>query len=168
MRYIMQLAPKLEMIERDLDVRPILSKTPLTLLENPLQHDADITISPCQGIICTATQKIKQKPLPGQSQRFGIRERISKIVPRYERLIVLVAGSVTADVSDTLEERDCQALLEMVTFCRTTNERISVVSIPGGDESMAMWIVGIMSTVSSESSLRLLQDETVVFSAFSW
>jgi len=136
-RHIAAFAPALEVIERNLEPRPIAAVASKDA-EDPLQYEADIAISPSTGIICTALQMLKQKPLPGQTRHSGVRERIAKVSLRYENLVVFVAGSTAIggeDDSGMLEGRDCQALVDFTIFCKSMDDGISIIHIPLGEES---------------------------------
>jgi len=166
MRHIAAFAPALEVVERNLEPRPIAAVAPTKDAEDPLQYEADIAISPSTGIICTALQMIKQKPLPGQTRHSGVRERIAKVSLRYESLVVLVAGSTAIggeDDSWVLEDKDCQALVDFTIFCKSIDDSISIVHIPLGEETAARWIVVLISTMPQDPAYKLLQEETSVW-----
>lgn len=181
LKEIKYLAPNLLVIERNFEPppRPAPSSTHPKVDEedeDPLQYDADITISPGTGIMLTSLQKIKQRALPGghnQTQHPNLRHRLSRTSQRYERLIVLVSGNDAALLNDAnsdgaiIDERDCQALLDFIISAKTTDDGISVSFVPAGEAAMARWIAGILSVVAVEAtSCTLLEEETLVGLSF--
>jgi hypothetical protein len=124
--------------------------------------EADIILSPGTGLILTSLQKIKQKALPGQGfQLTGIRERITRLAMRYELIVVLVGDAIN-DAID-LDQSDCDAAADFVSFCSSCKTEVQVNYIPSGDESMAAWIAGSIHTYGdAEQEMSLLQDETMV------
>jgi len=164
-RYIAQLYPAAELMERKFTARA-RQLEPSSKLNQPDSLDleeADITISPSTGIICTTVQKIKQKPLPGQASSPGVRERTMSIAPRYERLLLLVsAGKRSATTSEDPDERDVEAIAELTIFATTLEHGIFVIFIAGANEEMARWVVGLLTTSPPlREGFTLLPDETL-------
>ena len=130
--------------------------------------------SPSTGLILTNIQRIKQSALPGQPERSLIKERITSLVDRYERLIVFVsegltAGSTREGSQSALDSRDSEAFASLVGFSMTLEGEVSVIYLPGGEKTLVRWIVCAMERWGVASSglndfgkLKLLQDETLV------
>ncbi|KAF2239876.1 hypothetical protein EV356DRAFT_571965 [Viridothelium virens] len=136
--------------------------------------DADLTLSPSTGLLWTTLQRIKQRPLPGQAstQITSIKSRIAGISRRYERLLVLVSeGAIapspparfpTFEAQDPsaaeerstaqhgsaqlMDERDALALADLIAFATGMEDEgeVSVSYVPGGEDELAHWIVGLM------------------------
>lgn len=166
-RHIQALYPSLELIERDFTAH---QKEPSSLAD-----EADIILSPAAGTLYTSLQKIKQRALPGQISRAGIREKIQAVAARYERLFVYVSGGKTEDpgsISDAhaLDDRDCDALASLIGFTASLDSDVQVIYVAGGEEALARWIVsavvkyGINATSfdAVPEGMKLLQDETLV------
>ncbi|KAM0717194.1 hypothetical protein Q7P37_007046 [Cladosporium fusiforme] len=129
--------------------------------------EADITISPSTAAISTTLQKLKQKPLPGQTTFYGIRDRIASISPRYEHLTVLVSegNNAVADESTVvrpLDQLDCKALADLTAWASALEADVRIVYIPGGQAEVASWLAATISHCGiSDGSVTLLQDETM-------
>ena len=159
---IQKTYPEAELVERDLNL-PHLST-----------EEADLILSPSTGLILTNVQRIKQSALPGQPERSLIKERITSLVDRYERLIVFVsegltAGSAREGSQSALDSRDSEAFASLVGFSMTLEGEVSVIYLPGGERALVRWIVCAMERWGVASSglndfgeLKLLQDETLV------
>ncbi|KAL2354398.1 hypothetical protein BJ546DRAFT_878679 [Cryomyces antarcticus] len=171
MRRIRALYPSAEMVERDFTMNA--GTTGFSEKQHQATRtsdEADLLLSPGVGLICTTLQKIKQKALPGQTSKSAVRERITRIGRRYEKLVVLVsegrsgpaeAQSVTTG-PNTPDERDCDALTDLMVFAATAATDISVSYVAGGEEQLAQWIVGSMIKYGDcRPDARLLQDETL-------
>jgi hypothetical protein len=137
-----------------------------------IAEEADILLSPATGLILTTLQKIKQRALPGQERRMSeVFERLANLSKRYERVIVLV-GEGAALTSDglaavrILDERDCDAIIDLNGFVSGLEADVQIMFVPGGEEDLVKWVVGCMmqygiQTVKGEE-VQLLQDETLV------
>jgi hypothetical protein len=178
LRRIQGIYPDAVFIERDFALQRIPVHNPLrgasrAAVMGPID-EADLIVSPSVGVIWTTMQKIKQRPLPGQSQKPGFREKIAKLSQRYERLIVLVSegriNNISAETygdnswpTEELNEKDCDALVELMGFAAASSDEIAIMFAGGGEEELAKWIVALMvkyGTVDQEA--KLLQDETQV------
>ena len=62
LRHIVRALPNLDIIERNNIVRS--DRKHITASKQSNRYDADISISPCVGLVTTSLQKLKQKPLP--------------------------------------------------------------------------------------------------------
>ena len=157
-REVQSLLPALDIIERDpASLALIISKTVGV-------HEADITISSSTGLVCTTLQKLKQRPLPGQTNFFGVRERIAVMSPRYENLIVLVGEGKQDDFLPirALDERDTTAINDLIGHVTGTNHNVEVCYVAGGDKDLATWIAAsICRHACDDEDAKLLHDETL-------
>ncbi|KAI9705434.1 MAG: hypothetical protein M1836_006189 [Candelina mexicana] len=168
-RRIETLYPSAELIERDWTAHtpapPRGTSKPLKIpTPNPLNDEADLLISPSTGLILITLQKLKQRPLPGQVQRSAIRERIARVAPRYERLVVFVSEGRNIGDSGTagMMGDDCEAVLEFMGFAASLKDEAEVRYIAGGEEDLAAWVVGYMVKYGmTNGEVKLLQDETL-------
>ncbi|KAF2143875.1 uncharacterized protein K452DRAFT_247364, partial [Aplosporella prunicola CBS 121167] len=147
LRHIEMLYPNIDLIERD------------SGNANARFPEADIIVSRATGLLITTLQKIKQRPLPGQVQISGIKERVARVSGRYERVVVLVsegrietaAGfpAISSSGSSTaygaLDQRDCEAFAAFAAFAASLDADINVWYIAGGDAELARWVVGLMA-----------------------
>lgn len=151
-RQLQRLLPKLEPVERSsLHADDTTAKAGCTA-------DADVTLSPSTGLVLTSLQKLKQRPLPGQTCFSGIREHVSAIAVRYERLVVLVHD---ARPSPSLDDNDSTALGGFIAFASSLDTATQVFYVPGPDPELVNWIAAAISqhAVSSPQT-RLLPEET--------
>ena len=162
-RELRKALPGLALVERDLT--PTVSMKGGT--KPAANHEADITASPGTGVVTTTLQKLRQKPLPGQSVFFGIRDRISLVCSPYNRLVVLVSeGRQQSDDDGTstgpLDTRDVQTISDLVGFACSLENDVEIHFVAGGDRELARWIAGVISrTALSEYNGVLLQEETL-------
>lgn len=143
----------------------------LANLESTMADEADMILTPGIGLLWTNLQKIKQRSLPGQISQSTIRDRITRVAKRYERLIILISGGggnlidtngedAIQTTLDPITESDCTALAEFMAFCSTLREDVQALFVPGGDEQLAQWIVATMARYCS-NKISLIQDETL-------
>ncbi|KAK0913289.1 hypothetical protein LTR91_000466 [Friedmanniomyces endolithicus] len=165
-RQLHALLPGLEMIER----APLHHETwNEKEHKGSVQHnEADLTLSPAAGLLTTTLQLLKQKPLPGQTGFFGVRERIAAVSVRYERLIVLVLHTqpldgLSASLAHSLAKRDCEALCDLMAFSASLETDVGVHVVLGGEEDVAKWIAAAIAQQSTAvvDGLQLLPDETL-------
>ncbi|KAK1821229.1 hypothetical protein LTR12_004286 [Friedmanniomyces endolithicus] len=165
-RQLHALLPGLEMIERaPVHHGPRNEKGS----GGSLQHiEADLTLSPAAGLLTTTLQQLKQKPLPGQTGFFGVRERIAAVSVRYERLIVLVLHTQPLDglsgsLAHSLAERDCEALCDLMAFSASLETDVEVLVVAGREEDVAKWIAAAIAQQSTavDDDTQLLPDETL-------
>ncbi|KAK0342252.1 hypothetical protein LTR91_025916 [Friedmanniomyces endolithicus] len=165
-RQLHALLPGLEIIERAPVHHESRNKKDS---KGSLQHiEADLTLSPSAGLLTTTLQQLKQKPLPGQTGFFGVRERIAAVSMRYERLIVLVLHAQSLDrlpgsIVGGLAERDCDALCDLMAFSASLETDVEVRIVPGSGEDIAKWIAAAISQQSTavDDGTQLLSDETL-------
>ena len=158
-RQLQSTLPSLDFVERDgLQKRLGLCESSAPRRD----QEADMTVSPAVGVILTTLPKVKQKPLPGQTSFYGIRERISDVSLRYETLIVLVSDG-RQDLSQALDERDCDALAEFMAFAANLDADVQVQLVVGGEDMLVRWLAATVSrhVLPQDQAETLLPDETV-------
>lgn len=134
LRRIQTALPNLEICERDAAI-------PATMQHSSRAHiEADFTVSASTGVVTTTLQKLKQRPLPGQTLTSGIRDTIASIAVRYERLLVLVSegNSIPTEkgaVPRTLDQLDCEALVDLTTWTHSLDSDVQISYIPGASRS---------------------------------
>ncbi|KAK3062490.1 hypothetical protein LTS18_003957 [Coniosporium uncinatum] len=129
--------------------------------------DADITISPSTGIMLTTLQKVKQRPLPGQVARTGVKERLQLVSLRYERLVVLVSegridddGTASTQQDCTMDDRDADALASLHAVGASLDADVQIIYVPGNHEELSRWTTALLYQYGSAST-NLLPDETL-------
>lgn len=163
-----QLYPAAEIIERDFDRWDTVTWDHRSVTTIPvalsLTAEADIIISPITGIIMTTLLKTIQKPLPGCSGQSAIRERISRVMLRYERLIVLVSeGNVIDETARDLTPSEAMGYAEFVSFTAGLDSQVMVFYVGGGEATLATWLVFFAAQYAHEAAEtqgNLMQDET--------
>lgn len=161
LRRIQTALPNLEICERDAAI-------PETMQHSSRAHiEADFTISASTGVVTTTLQKLKQRPLPGQVSTSGIRDTIASTAIRYERLLVLVSEGNSISTKDgavprTLDQLDCEALVDLTTWAHSLDSDVQISYIPCGEQELASWLVAAFTQHGSiGGSMHLLQDETM-------
>ncbi|KAF7869882.1 hypothetical protein EAF04_004666 [Stromatinia cepivora] len=156
LRSLQTLLPTLRICERDFSAHNTTIWNPNSVARSPvtsaLTHEADIIISPTTGLILTTLQHIRQKPLPGHKTAVPIRDRLEKVSPRYDNLIILVASPSTG-----LGDSDCIAWADFVGFTLTLPASTIVHYIPVDptnpeDQSMATYISHLILQHAPQSS----------------
>ncbi|KAI1428249.1 hypothetical protein F5Y12DRAFT_790299 [Xylaria sp. FL1777] len=163
-----QLYPTAEIIERDFgcwdtttqNYQPALRPTVISSLAT----EADIIVSPATGIVLTTLLKVIQKPLRARGGQSSIRERITHVALRYERLIVLVSEGNTVDetVRD-LTPSEASAYAEFIIFVAGLDSHIEVFYVGGGEATLARWLVSFAvryAPEATETQAYLTQRET--------
>lgn len=164
-RHILSALPTIDLVERDPITLP--GKNSQATSKHGNRYEADITISPSTGLILTTLQKLKQKPLPGQSTFFGVRDRIQNVAVRYERVVVLVSEARQRLDGDStlvgpLDETDTEALSDLIGFGAVLSTDIEVYYVSGGEPELAKWIAAFISRHSiPDVDTKLLHDETL-------
>ncbi|KAJ4379582.1 hypothetical protein N0V86_004763 [Didymella sp. IMI 355093] len=135
MKQIESLHPKAELIYRDYS------------LPHAAAAEADIILSPSTGVLLTTLQQIKQAPLPGQAARSPVKERMSALQERYERLVVLVSEGLRDDSGLTRPEdaRDKETLKGLEVFASQLGGEVIVNYIRGGEATLARAVVDNMA-----------------------
>ncbi|KAI0597059.1 hypothetical protein F4775DRAFT_562257 [Biscogniauxia sp. FL1348] len=163
-----QLCPGATIIERDFDRwntlswdRNSVSRSPVV---SPLAAEADIIVSPTTGIIVTTLLKVIQKPPPGHKGQAAIRERVSKVALRYERLIILVSESNQTDETVRgLTSFECSAYTEFSGFVACLDMKAEVYYVGGGNDTLARWVLSFVAQYAPEAAGvqdLIIQDET--------
>ncbi|KAI7163054.1 hypothetical protein KC349_g1652 [Hortaea werneckii] len=144
-RTLNNMLPGLEMVER-------------CLLPQAEDSEAHISISPKGGLLITTLQKLKQRPLPGQKDFFSVRDRITTVSRRYEKLFVLVSEGRPAE---NLDERDSEAITGLLSFAAAhIDTEVEIKYVPGELTAMCEWIVAIISSGNDAQDTKLLAEET--------
>lgn len=163
LRMILKTIPEIEVVERE--VITVSTLTGQTTTKHANRYEADVTVSPSTGVVLTTVQQLKQKPLPGQSAFFGVRDRIQSVAARYEKFHVLVSeGALRLNDNQTvpgaLVQTDAEALSDFIGFGTTLDADVEVYYIPGGEAELAQWAASLISRYSV-SEISLLQEETL-------
>ncbi|KAK4465774.1 hypothetical protein QBC42DRAFT_303042 [Cladorrhinum samala] len=111
-------------------------------MRSPNLDEADITISPCTGLMISTVVKLRQKPVPGQARNAaGLAQILQNVATRYERLVVLVTeGNKHAESMTPLSRGDARALAEFQGFAAGLDTEVHVLYVGGGMETLAKWI----------------------------
>lgn len=172
---VQRLYPEAEFIERDFALHePSASpfqnhRGPALLSTDKSPDEADITISPGVGIMLTTLQKIRQCSLPGQAIRFVVRERVARVAPRYEKLLILVSKDSVADylineggsVVPHEVDSDYEAMTDFIGFCSSLTYDTQATFMDGREEQLADWIVAMMAKHSEiDLGIKLISEET--------
>ncbi|KAI0456640.1 hypothetical protein F5B21DRAFT_513226 [Xylaria acuta] len=163
-----ELYPNAEIIERDFDRWNTVaggqySVSSSTLLSF-LAAEADVIVSPATGVIVTTLLEVIQKPPSGHRGQSSIRERISCVALRYERLIVLVSEANAKDESvRDLTPPEIIAYTEFIGFTTGLDSKVEVFYVGGGEATLLKWLVSSAARhapEATESQEYLIQDET--------
>ena len=163
-----KLYPDVEVIERDFDrwntvawERSSVSRSPIV---SPLAAEADIIVSPTTGVVVTTILRAIQKPPPGHKGSSEIRERLSSVALRYERLIVLVSeGNRIDEIARDLTPSECMAYADFTSFVAGLVTNGQVYYLGGGDDTMASWLLHFVAQYAPEAApvqTQLIQDES--------
>ncbi|KAI1750969.1 hypothetical protein F4782DRAFT_229960 [Xylaria castorea] len=163
-----ELYPNAEIIERDFDRWNTVAGGQCSVssptLVSSLAAEADVIVSPATGIIVTTLLKAIQKPPLGHKGQSSIRERISCVALRYERLIVLVSEANAVD--ETLRDLtppEAIAYAEFVGFTIGLDSNVEVLYVGGGEATLLKWLVSSAirhAPEATESQEHLIEDET--------
>ncbi|KAK6430420.1 hypothetical protein LTR95_013427 [Oleoguttula sp. CCFEE 5521] len=149
--------PKLELIER----APLSG--PMEKGKTISAEEGDMILSPSTGLLFTTSQKLKQRPLPGQNDFRGVRERITAVATHFERLLVSVSeGNNSETALGDLDDRDGDALSDLIGFTSSIDCDVQVTYIPGGESDLTGWTAAAIASYGvTDGSITLLQDETL-------
>jgi hypothetical protein len=130
LKQIEKIYPKAEMVYRDYT------------LPHSVAAEADIILSPSTGLIFTTLQQVKQRALPGQPNRSPVKERMTALQSRYERLIILVGEGLSREMEELGssrpdDPRDTEALRAFEEFASRLNGEVVVRYIHGGEKALA-------------------------------
>lgn len=148
-RGIKELYPSATIIERDFTV-PILDTFNSGPQASEPDSEADLLLSPLSGVVLTTLQKIRQAPLPGNALS-STRQRVADVALLYERLFVLVFGTVRSS--------DTETIAGFMSFSAALRLKVYVRVIPEEHDVAARWVVALM--VREGSLVRLLDEETL-------
>ncbi|KAJ4353034.1 hypothetical protein N0V95_003752 [Ascochyta clinopodiicola] len=156
MKQIEHLYPRTELIYRDYT------------LPHSISLEADIILSPSTGLILTTLQQIKQLPLPGQALRSPVKERISTLQARYERLVVLISEGLREELGYSRPEdaRDTESLKGLEIFAAQLEGDVVVRYVEDGEQKLARSVVecmgeyGLPSGGKDMSNIKLFAMET--------
>lgn len=148
-RLIKDLYPTAIIIERDFSV-PIPDTFAGTTYTQHDDTEADLLLSPLSGVVLTTLQKIRQAPLQGQTLS-TIRQRVMNVALVYERLFVVILGTVRAS--------DAETVASFVGFAAGLRAGVHVRVLDEDLEVVAKWMVALMVREGSEA--KLLEEETL-------
>ncbi|KAF4920314.1 hypothetical protein CGCVW01_v006992 [Colletotrichum viniferum] len=165
--------PGIESIDRDFSRYNNTIWSPnsaqLSTAISPLFFEADIIPSPATGIIITTILQVGQKaPLNSGQQLSKLRERVTKVAPRYQRLIIMVSESSSEEYVGPLGKSDVDSYNSFVGFASgvgiSTDCVIRVIYIGGGPNTLETWTCALVSTYVKENittaRYMLMMDET--------
>ncbi|KAH0430782.1 hypothetical protein CcaCcLH18_07562 [Colletotrichum camelliae] len=165
--------PGIESIDRDFSRynNTIWSpnRTQLVTAISPLFFEADIIPSPATGIIITTILQVGQKaPLNSGHQLSKLRERVAKVAPRYQRLIIVVSESSSEEYVGPLGKSNVDSYNSFVAFASavgmSTDCVIRVIYVGGGPKTLETWTCALVSTYVkeniAEARYMLVMDET--------
>ncbi|KAK0120716.1 hypothetical protein ONS96_010919 [Cadophora gregata f. sp. sojae] len=155
--------PSVKLVERDFKAHNTSAWMPGSVTRSPvkssLDTEADMIISPSVGIILTTLLTIRQKPLPGQKKlKPEIYQRVEKLSPRYEKLVVLVSEGTENEVTARMTDSDCLAFAEFAGYLSGFETSISMQYVGGGNRSLSKWIVS--NIIQYRVDNELIADET--------
>ncbi|KAK2057358.1 hypothetical protein LY76DRAFT_657495 [Colletotrichum caudatum] len=152
----------IDLVDRDFTRHNTWSWSPgstkRTEVHSPLSYEADIIPSPVTGMVITTILKVRQKPLPGSKHKLSqVRQRLARIAPLYERLVVLVSeGNPTGEQAGPLDGDDAEAYASFVAFgsClgRTSGCSVRVMHVAGGSQTLARWTCALVATHTKEAA----------------
>ncbi|KAF4839760.1 hypothetical protein CGCSCA4_v010919 [Colletotrichum siamense] len=165
--------PGIETIDRDFSRYNNTIWSPnsaqLSTTISPLFFEADIIPSPATGIIITTILQVGQKaPLNSGQHMSKLRERVTKVAPRYQRLIIMVSESSSEEYVGPLGKSNVDSYNSFVGFASgvgiSTDCVIRVIYIGGGPKTLETWTCALVSTYVKENiataRYMLMMDET--------
>ncbi|OLN97647.1 hypothetical protein CCHL11_00939 [Colletotrichum chlorophyti] len=157
----------IDLVDRDFTRHNTLAWSPGSAqrveVVSPLFFEADIIPSPATGLILTNLLKVCQKALPGsKTQTSKLRERLVKVAPLYERVIVLVSdANPTGEQTRPLKDSETEAYASFVAFASSLGHHIgntvTVMYVPGGTQTLANWTCALVSAHAREASSEVQQ-----------
>jgi hypothetical protein len=130
-----------------------------------LAEEADLSVSPCTGIILTSMIEIRQKPLPGRAGDSAFNTRLEKTSLLYERLVILVSdrnryGGGIGVVN--LSTSDATAFAGFQAFAASLPTQALVYYVPGGEEVLAKWTAAMICRHTGDARIQhhISQKET--------
>jgi hypothetical protein len=130
MKQIEKLYPNAEVVYRDYT------------LPHSAAKEADILLSPSTGLLFTTLQQVKQRALPGQPDRSPVKERMSMLQSRYERLVVVISEGLNREMEELgssrpEDPRDKEALTVFESFASQLEGEVLVQYVRGGEQALA-------------------------------
>ncbi|KAK1985462.1 hypothetical protein LZ30DRAFT_584128 [Colletotrichum cereale] len=154
--------PGIDLVDRDFARHNTWSRSPRstsrTEVHSPLSYEADIIPSPATGIVITTMLKVRQKPLPGsRAQLSQVHQRLARIAPLYERVVVLVSeGNPAGEQAGPLDGADAEAYASFVAFgislSRSSGCSVRVMYVAGGGQTLARWACALVATHVGEAA----------------
>ncbi|KAF1846657.1 uncharacterized protein K460DRAFT_284342 [Cucurbitaria berberidis CBS 394.84] len=134
MKQVEQLYPGAEFLYRDYN------------LPHSAFKEADILLSPSSGLLFTTLQQVKQRALPGQPDHSPVKELMTVLQLRYERLVVMVSEGLSREMealgsSRPDDPRDKDAMLTFESFASQLEGEVLVKYVHGGEQAFAHSIV---------------------------
>jgi hypothetical protein len=167
MKAISATFPAAVLIERDWNkyntttwLKGSVSRSPVI---STLASEADIIFSPSTGGLITSLTKISQKPLPGHKGKSEIRDKITAVARRFERLIIFVTEGAMEETTSGFRPADSMALAEFSGFCASLDVAANVLFVPGGGATLGKWIASAMVQygITGDGNVGLLEEETM-------
>jgi hypothetical protein len=173
---VQRLYPGAELIERDFTLhkphnpRVQDSPDPTRHPADDMSDEADIIVSPGTGIILTTLQKIRQCSLPGQTVRLLVRERVARVAPRYEKLLILISedhirdysGDESGNAESQIVDSDYKAVVDFIGFCSSLKQDTQALLVVGKEDQLAKWIVAMMVKYGvADPEVKLIPEETL-------
>ncbi|KFA77871.1 hypothetical protein S40288_02545 [Stachybotrys chartarum IBT 40288] len=126
------------------------------LLANPgaasnmaLCAEADIAVSASVGIVIATVLQIKQRSLPGSDALPPVRKRIRCVSRKYDLLVVLVTeNNAQGEVVNSSTTAQIETYSDFVLFTASLGSTVAPYFIPGGEKTLAQWILATMSRYS--------------------
>ncbi|KAL0933478.1 uncharacterized protein CTRU02_212441 [Colletotrichum truncatum] len=172
--------PGIDLVDRDLSRYDTWSWSPGSTSRmqkvSPLSYEADIIPSPSTGIIITTLLKLRQQPLPGSNSKINqLRERVIKVAPLYERLVILVSEGSTLNEEHigSISQADAEAYTCFVSFALALGTSVGccvrVIYVGGGNKTLETWTCALVSAKVNEnppSTRQLLMAEETEWELF--
>ncbi|GJC78232.1 hypothetical protein ColLi_01070 [Colletotrichum liriopes] len=158
--------PGIDLVDRDFTSHNTWSWSPGSTkrVENHslLCYEADIIPSPGTGILITTILKVRQKTLPGSNPQLSqIRQRLTRVAPLYERVIVLVSeGNPTGEQAGPLDGADAEAYASFVAFASSLGSSgcsVRIMYVAGGSQTLAHWTCALVATHAKEAPSNVQQ-----------
>ena len=143
--------PTIIIIERDFSVHNATmwseGSVERSSVGSSMDAEADILVSPSMGVIMTSLANAKSAPLPGHKGKSKIRERVERVSPRYEKLLILVSGGqdCTSGVSEGLHPSDVAGLADFITFASSLDCNVTTQYVAGGEEELYRWLMAAIA-----------------------
>ncbi len=163
-KYLESSMPSIQFIERDWHAHDTTIWMPGSVARSPIKSsladEADVIISPSTGVVITTLQKIKQKLLPGQKGKPAIRDRVERVSLRYEKLFIFITEGRSDETTMGLDENDCLAFSDFVSFTMSLDTTITVEFVGGGEGTLAKWLTSAIMQQGRAQQWDLLDEET--------